>query len=640
MANCAECGKPLPAGYKICPACGGSTARLGVEITAHINLLRKKIGQEPANSKFRMDLAAIYQTHGLNLEARDEYLQVVTADPRNFDAHFKLAQILMKLRQGEKAEKEYNAALHLNPKSTEVLTGLFRSYFLQSKIDLAIILGEKILQSDPDNVEYHILMKDLYGKKHDRERTLKELLVLSTLIPEDKQIIREITAHYIENNDFEKAAVFYGRLMNMAANDPALGIRIGEYYFDRNEYDRAIEYMVSLLNRIDLNPGMNSALRARLAMAYLNKDAAPEALKIADGVRAIDPREIKPEIRKMLGIFYSRIGHAELADKRSGKAAGHFEEAIRYDPGNAEAGQVLKTIRSDANAGRTNLIKKAGIVAAGVIVVILALVLIRTATRGRIVFQVDPPVAVTLSIDGRAVKGETGEGGALVSPVLSLGKHRVAIESEGYETWNGSVAIGFARNARQAVSLAPIYYTLRLVSRPESSDVVIDDRITGKTPFASDRVPVGRNTVAVVRENYARWCTTFTASKGDAIDLDTVILKNLTGEWAGKIGKEAYAYNASFRMTFNQAGGDLAVDYFHKPVEGYTYSGKIKGFIKQGELTVQGDLVYRYYDIFRWEKIKRKIVLKGRISDDWDRIEGNSQVDGLGDQEWWAERSK
>jgi rRNA maturation endonuclease Nob1 len=42
MASCPECGKILPEGYKICPACGGSIAHLKDEITAHINLMRKK----------------------------------------------------------------------------------------------------------------------------------------------------------------------------------------------------------------------------------------------------------------------------------------------------------------------------------------------------------------------------------------------------------------------------------------------------------------------------------------------------------------------------------------------------------------------------------------------------------------------
>jgi len=640
MASCPECGKLLPEGYKICPACGGSIVHLTDEITAHINLLRKKIEREPANSKLHMDLGSLYQTHGLALEARDEYQHVIAVDPRNFSVHFKLAQIFIKLKQGEKAEKEYNAALHINPRSVEVLTGLFRSYFLQGKIDPAIIIGEKILQSKPDNVEYHKLMKELYGKKNDKEKVLKELLTLSALIPEDRQVIREITVHYIEINEMEKAAVFYGRMMNMAADDPFLGIRIGEYYFNRNEYDRVIEYMASLLKRTDLDAGMDSAIRVHLALAYLNKGAIPEALNMADGVKALDPQEMKPETRKMLGMFFSKIGQTDLAHQRFGKAILHFEKSVRYDPENVEFGQLLEKTRNEVNAARTHTIRKAAIVTAGIIIIVLVLVMVRIATRGQIVFQIDPPTVVTLSIDGKVVKDTTGKGGLLVSPVLSIGKHSIVVESEGYEKWMGFVNIGLAKNARRSVSLVPIYYALRVTSLPESSDVMIDNRMTGTTPYVNNQVPARRHTVAVVRENYAEWCTTFTAFKDDSIDLGTVILKNLAGEWRGKIGNDAYTYNATFRMTIKQKGADLTINYVHQPVEGYTYSGEIKGIFNQGELIAQGDLIYKFYDIFRWEKIKRRIVLKGKISDDWDRIEGNSQVDGLGDQDWWAERSK
>jgi len=118
------------------------------------------------------------------------------------------------------------------------------------------------------------------------------------------------------------------------------------------------------------------------------------------------------------------------------------------------------------------------------------------------------------------------------------------------------------------------------------------------------------------------------------------MLKNLAGEWGGKIGNDSYTYNAAFRMTVKQKGADLIINYVHQPMDGHTYSGEIKGVFTKGELIARGDLVYKFYGVFRWEKIKRKIVLKGKVSDDWNRIEGNSQVDGLGEQNWWAERVK
>jgi len=640
MASCPECGKILPEGYKICPACGGSIAHLKDEITAHINLMRKKAEREPTNSKLHMDLGNLYQTHGLILEARDEYQRVIAAEPGNFDAHFKLAQIYIKLKQGEKAEKEFNAALHINPKSVEVLIGLFRSDFLQGKIDPAIILGEKILQSKPDSVEFHKLLMELYGKKNDKEKVLRELLTLSALIPEDRQVIREITVHYIEINDMEKAAVFYGRMMNMAADDPFLGIQIGKYYFERKEYDRVIEYMAGLLEREDLEAGMESTVRAYLALAHLNKDAIPEALSLAEGVKTLDLQEMKLDTRKMLGAFFFKIGQTDLAHRHFGKAIAHFEKAVHFEPETAEFGQLLEKTRNEVNAAKVQTIKKAAIVAAGIIIIVLALVMVRIVTRGQIVFQIDPPETVMLSIDGKFVKGTTGKGGSLISPVLAIGKHRIVVEKEGYEKWIGLANIGLAKSARLTVKLVPAYYALRVSSLPESSDVMIDDRMTGTTPFANDRVLARGHTVAIVRENYAGWCTTFTAVKNDSIDLGTVTLKNLAGEWRGKIGNDAYTYNAAFRMTVKQKGADLTIKYVHQPMDGQTYSGEIKGKFSRGELIAQGDLVYNYYYIFYWKKIKRKIALNGKISEDWNRIEGKGQVEGLGDRDWWAERGK
>lgn len=640
MPNCPECGKPIPTGYKICPSCGVGSTVLKVEIAAHINLLRKKIQMDPSNARLCVELGDLYHNHGLIHEALDAYLQGVTVDSTNFDAQIRSAHIHLKLREIEKAEKGFSAALHIDPKSTEALIGLFRSYYLQGKTDVAITLGEKILHSKPDNVEFHKLLKELYTKKGDTEKTLKELLGLASLIPTDKQIIREIAVYYMDHSNVEKAVEYYGKMLSMSADDVDLGFKIGKYYFEKNEHNKVIEYMGSLVLKTDLAPGVDASLRAYLALAYYQMGSVPDALNLADGIKMVGAHEMNPEEKKMLAGFFFKVGQADFHNTQVSKAISSFEKAVNYDPDTASYKQVLEKAKKEVSTSRQKTVGIASIIAAGVVGLVVLVIVGRTLTRGRITFQIDPPEAVTISIDGKPLENPVVHRGNRLSPILPMGGHRIAIEKEGYEKWQGLASIGFAKNAKVSVKLVPIYYSLRVTSVPESSNVTIDGIVVGKTPFANDQILACPHTISIERESYAKWLRMLTVGKKSVVDLGRVVLKNLSGAWVGKIGEDAYGYTAAFTMTIKQKGASLTIKYYHQPAEGHVYTGEIRGRITKNELLAEGDLLYKYLNVFYWENTKKKTTIGGKLSGDWDKIEGTIKMDGFDDRNWSANRKK
>lgn len=638
MENCPECGKPIPEGLQYCPSCIEKPVDLSAEIMAHINLLKKKIEKEPLNAKLHLDLAEIYQKHSYNKQALSEYEKAVHADVKNFDAHIKSAHIYLKFRETKKAENAFRAALHVNPKSTESLIGLFRTYYLQDRTEEAIVLCEKIVRSKPDNVEFHILLKNLYNKKGNKEKFLIELLKLESLSPDSEQFVREIALHYQNENNMEKAKEYYHKMLNLNIEDIDLGFQIGKYHYDNREYDKAIEHLNGLLKLKNITLERDAMTRTYMALACLDKGDIPEAKKIIGKIQPSYAQNMDQEAQKKLASLFFKIGQNELHNNKAKKAIAFFEKALSFDKETIDYARVLDKTKNESVISNKKVLKKVSVIAVGAVAVSIFIVFVWILTHNKIIIDIEPAENTTLLIDGKSMKTKVENPGIISSPTLLMGKHDIEIEKTGYEKWQGSANIGFGKPARLKVTLVPIHFFLQLTSVPESTAVIIDGQFVGKTPFSSDRMLACPHVIEMECAGHAKWRTILTVNERDSIDLGIVRLKNLAGKWRGKIGENSYAYNAGFNMTIQQTATYLIVKFYHKPREDCFYTGKIKGQIRNGEFHAEGNITYKYEKVFYWAQTKKKIAMQGKISDNWDRIEGKYKVESLAEQNWWANR--
>jgi tetratricopeptide (TPR) repeat protein len=638
MNNCPECGTPIPTGQKKCPSCGITPMNLGVEVTAHINLLKKKIEKEPANTTLYIELGDIYQKHGFLEEALSEYQKAINLDANNYETQIKSANIFLKFKKLDEAGKAFRNALHLDPKSTDSLIGLFRTYYLQDKVAEAIVIGEKIVKSKPDNVEFHMLLKNLYNQKGDMEKVMTELEKLESLIPSSKQIVKEIIQQYKKDNNIEKLIEYYPKMRDMEIEDTDLGIQIGRYYYDNQKYDKAIEHLNSLLEKETVTPNTDALIRTYLALAHLNNNNILDAASTVNEIEPDSAQQMDKETQKKLASLFFKIGQDALKDKRAKEAIASFEKAVTYDKETIEYGQMLDKTINQAAVSDKKLMKKISVIALGAIAVCILIVLVWVLIRNKIIIQVEPAEDITVLIDGKSMKTESVQPGVISSPILFIGKHDIVIEKKGYEKWQGSANIKIGKPARLEVKLVPIYFLLKLSSVPESAAVTIDGQFVGKTPFASDRILWCPHVIELESKGHAKWRATLTAIENDSVDLGVIKLKNLAGKWYGKIGADGYAYTAAFSMIIQQTNTNLTIKYYHKPREGFSYAGKLKGKIKNGAFYAEGNVTYRYIRMFYRAVTKQKIVMQGKISNNWDRIEGTHFTEGLGQHDWWANR--
>ncbi len=635
MANCPKCGKPIPDGQEKCPTCGVGPLDLSAGTTAHINLLKKRLEQDPTNTKLYIELGDIYQKHGAFNEALIQYQEAVKVDAKNFDAQSKSAHIFLRFRELDKAERAFVASLHIKPTSMESLVGLFRAYYLQNKTAEAIVIGEKIVKSKPNNVEFHLLMKNLYNQKGDKDKAFIELLKLESLTPNNEKIIKEIALYYKNENNMKKLIEYYNKMTSMQIDDIDLGFNIGKHYYENNEYNKAIEHLNVLLKK-NPTPEINIMARAYLALTYFNAGDVTEAKNLVNSIQSSEAGQIDKEIQKKLAAILFEFGKNAHQANKVKQAIAYFEKAESFDKETGEYGQMLNKVKSETAISSKKIMRKISIIAVGVIIVFIIALFVWKSMHNRIIIEIDPAEDVVVLIDNKQVAAKPEKPGIISSPTLLVGEYSIVIEKAGYKKWQETAKIEFGKHTNLKVKLIPIYYFLQLTSLPESADVTIDGKVVGKTPFMSDRMLARPHTIEIGYEGYSKWCANLTVQEKDSVDLGVINLKNLAGKWRGMVGKEAYRYNASFNMTIEQTNTDLSIRYYHEPKANYTYSGKLKGKIDNDEFFAEGQVTYKYLKVFYWVTEKKKIVMRGKISDSWEKIEGTHNIEGLGDQSWWA----
>jgi tetratricopeptide (TPR) repeat protein len=638
MADCPQCGKPIPEGQDECPYCAEEKMDLSTSVTAHINLLKKKIEKEPLNAQLHIDLAEIYQQYGYLQQALAEYEKAVNADIRNYAAQTRSAHLYLKFKKVGQAENAFRAALQINPGSLEALIGLFRTLYLQNRTDEAIVLCEKIVTSKPDNVEFHILLKNLYNSKGDKEKALKELLILESLSPDSEQFVKEIALYYQKAGDMDKAHEYYKKMSDRRIKDIVLGIQIGEHYYDNKQYDTARKQFAQLIESSDLTIAQEALIRTYIASIEFIDNEVAKAKSTINEIQQSSAQSMAMDHQKKLAALCFKIAQQELQHKKRKKAKPFLNRAVILDRENSEYRDLLTKVESETAVMNKKTTQKITVIIAGIAVVAVIFGLMWIMTHNRIIIDIDPAEGALISVDGRSIDTKVNESGTISSPQYFMGSHDVSIEQRGYEKWQGTVDIGFAKSTHLELTLVPIYFSMKISSIPKKANVFIDGKNAGRTPYSTDSIVTRPHIIELSYPGHSDWRTELIVNDQDSVDIGVIKLKNLAGKWYGKIGENTFAYNADFNMTIQQTDTFITIKFYHRPRDVNYYSGNINGKVKNHEFHAQGNVAYKYKDVFYWAQTKKKITINGTISENWNRLEGRYRIESLAEQKWWATR--
>jgi len=281
------------------------------------------LGKEKEIPQVRVDLAMAYANLGaLQLknsklaDALGSYRKAVEHYPQAFFGHFGLGNVLFAMNRFGEAKVAYLKAQQIEPKNTDVRIALARCYLLASERNprFAISQLEKV-QGDNAPAEVFELLGDAHAILGNGERAKKYYARVLPMPGRSPQLLYKLGVVYYnggncqqagrylqqfvaeapqnqggtlpvaykllgdifsEQKDYEKAAVSYLKGTKLRDGYFSCYYGLAECYFQLQQYDKAMEYLVLILNGLSQSGNAEENKLREKAAALLAKIPSPQ----------------------------------------------------------------------------------------------------------------------------------------------------------------------------------------------------------------------------------------------------------------------------------------------------------------------------------------------------------------------------
>ena len=488
MIRCQKCGSEVRGEAKFCSKCGAKITFIPPELTAQIDILKKRIEKDSLNANLYFELGEIYQQNNLPQEALVEYQKVVSIDGTNFNAHLKSGDVYLKLAELEKAENSYKNTLTLNPNSPKAKWGLLRAYHLHNEVEKATELGEEIVRVEPNNLEVHRTLKEMYEKKRLKEKVIRELETITLLAPDDKEALKELAGFYAEIGESEKELKYYKRILELDPKDIETRFSVGEFFCIKGDYQKTIEYLTEIINELPLELGPYAHLY--LALAYINQQDLDNAIKEITSVYPLNEEELTASNKRLFAEAYYKIGNTLFENKHFSTAINYLKNAIKYEPQNREYVQKNLEVRDILASKRKKSRVFVFFTIGFVIVLVIAFFVQRYLTTGNVEVNYSPQEVAEIHVDGNP-----HEGGFIR---LKEGDHKIFIKGNiGY--FDTMLTVSIKVSERKIVNIKLESLLLFRIKQngkygfiDKSGNIVIIPQFDYVRPFSEDLAWVGR----------------------------------------------------------------------------------------------------------------------------------------------------
>ncbi len=282
--------------------------------------------------------------------------------------HFSKARMLDEQGQASQAIEEYKKALELDPNNSMIFSEMAESYMRNNRVREAVDTAEKAVRANPDNVEAHKLLSQIYvqliGRANAQQppspevinNAIREFEEIVRIDPNERQSFLMLGRLYQIKGDRNKATEIYRKFlgaepgseegvtalaklqMDAGNNKEAVALleefikgrpdsdvaleTLGQAYSDLQEYDKAAE---AYRRASELDPD-DLEVKKSHAQALFLADKFDEAGKLYQDLAAVEPDDGLVSLR--LGQIYRRQMKYDLARKNLQKAAQFFPDSV------------------------------------------------------------------------------------------------------------------------------------------------------------------------------------------------------------------------------------------------------------------------------------------------------------------------
>jgi tetratricopeptide (TPR) repeat protein len=252
-------------------------------------------------------------------DAESAFNHVLSLDPNSSPAYASLGMIAIRRQEWQRAVDLLQKAKQLTPGVAEISLGLSLAYYRVSDSSSAIPLLEPYVRDHPDSSQALYLLGLCYfsaGRYTEGAAILEALWQQKSQDP-DYLFVLGFSANEVGNSDLERRA--RTRFVERGRSRAEYHVRMGEAFFAKDEYDRAV---VEFQEAAQSNPNF-PLVHSDLGLAFFRQMNFQKAEE--EFLRDI---AIEPDV----AINYDRLGVVYFYLEKNEKARNSFREALRRDP--------------------------------------------------------------------------------------------------------------------------------------------------------------------------------------------------------------------------------------------------------------------------------------------------------------------
>lgn len=278
-----------------------------------------RFSKDRENTGFYVGLAQVY----LNLKdasmAVGTIQQAINIDPESITLHYWLASFYDVEKQPEKARKEYEKIVFLNPDEKIPIELFFHAHgIVAAKKDKGFGSAEKELQSFLKLVPDHYLGMTLLGyvniKLRKPNRAIEVLEKGEAIKPAHLPIQLLLSQAHLMMGNADLAIKHGNRLLEDIPDHLTANYLVGTAYLKKGESEKGIEY---LNKAAEGDIRLESAKLLLLGKTYLSEGKFEEAMDVLEDLASQDPEEIS--VRVSLIRLLIQGGKSEEAIKQCDK---------------------------------------------------------------------------------------------------------------------------------------------------------------------------------------------------------------------------------------------------------------------------------------------------------------------------------
>jgi tetratricopeptide (TPR) repeat protein len=299
-----------------------------------------------AQAYYHLALASVYEDDVLSEGRTDEanqaieqYKLALDADPNSAELNDSLADFYFRVDRVHDAETTARELLKAHPDDIDAHRLLGRIYLRQlgeganggsssanssNVLDQAIAEYEKIVALQPNSIEDHMVLGQLYTVKHQPEKAEAQFKTAEAIEPESEEVVLNLARLYAESGNMQQAV----KAIEAVPEDgrtPKMEFTLGALYDQLKQPKDAI---AAYKRAEDMEPGDLQTMDA-LAQALMSSNQLDEALKQYQTLSQADPENSEALVH---------IGEIERRQGKYEEALATIRKARKLDPTSLEAG--------------------------------------------------------------------------------------------------------------------------------------------------------------------------------------------------------------------------------------------------------------------------------------------------------------